>query len=184
MQHRGGRDKGGLMRDKKIEWKDTRFSFSVDYNYSLFVRNRYVFFWGTGSRWRKIINFASKFVRQNNICVVYIYGEPRGKFETFRNYIAKLKGNIIVICFEASCTDLEAIQEYEEWKKTKKAVGLIDKSGNLIDSYFTDLLFPKDNTQIREKKYQSWLTLFDKKDTEENKKLFNDFCKDNGLNIV
>lgn len=53
-----------------------------------------------------------------------------------------------------------------------------------IDSYFTDLLFPKDNTQIREKKYQCWLTLFDKKDTDENKKLFNDFCKDNGINIA
>ena len=126
------------MRGKKIEWKDTRFSYSVDYDYSLFVRNRCVFFWGTGAKWRKIINFASKFAKQNNVCVVYLYGEPRGKFETFKNYIAGLNGNIIVIDFEASCTDFEAIQKYEEWIKKKKTMGFIDKSGNLVDSYFIE----------------------------------------------
>lgn len=123
---------------KKIEWKDTRLSFSVDYDYSLFVRNRCVFFWGVGAKWRKIVNYAFKFTRQNNICVVYLYGEPRGKPDTFKNYIKSLSGNIIVINFKTSCADLEAIGRYEEWSGMKKTMGLIDRSGNLVNSYFSE----------------------------------------------
>lgn len=123
---------------KKIEWKDTRLSFSVDYDYSLFVRNRCVFFWGVGTKWRKIVNYAFKFTRQNNICVVYLYGEPRGKPDTFKNYIKSLSGNIIVINFKTSCADLEAIGRYEEWSGMKKTMGLIDRSGNLVNSYFSE----------------------------------------------
>lgn len=52
-----------------------------------------------------------------------------------------------------------------------------------IDNYMSDVIFNNSAERIKEKKYNCWLTLFDKKDNKENKELFDKFCKENNINI-
>lgn len=52
-----------------------------------------------------------------------------------------------------------------------------------IDNYMYDVIFNNSAERIREKKYNCWLILFDKKDTDLNKKQFEKFCFDNGITV-
>lgn len=50
-----------------------------------------------------------------------------------------------------------------------------------VDNYFNDILFTDNDTKRKQKKYQCWLTLFDKSDSPENQSLFLDFCKEHDI---
>ena len=52
-----------------------------------------------------------------------------------------------------------------------------------IDNYMSDVIFNNSAERIKEKKYNCWLTLFDKNDNKENERLFVEFCKENNINI-
>lgn len=129
---------------KDFEWKDTSFSFSLDYHYSLFIRNRCTFFWGLSNHWRKTLNYASKFADDWNVCVVYLYGKPKGKEETISSYIKSLPGNFIVIVFsEITSEQLSLItSEYPNWVKVMCSRGYLTKDGDLTKYY----LYQKEQT--------------------------------------
>lgn len=125
------------MKQKKIEWKDTKLDFCVDYNYSLFVRNRCVFFYGETSKWRKTLSYASNFVKPWNICVIYLYGEEKWREETFSKYINDFKGNLIVIRFDIDDNYLSIFSKYREWIKKKTSAGEI-KDGEFTKNYLAE----------------------------------------------
>ena len=50
-----------------------------------------------------------------------------------------------------------------------------------IDSYLSDIIFGQIPDKEKEKKYHYWLLLFDKQDSDENKKLFDEFCQKNNI---
>ena len=52
-----------------------------------------------------------------------------------------------------------------------------------IDNYMSDVIFNNSAERIREKKYNCWMVLFDKKDNKTNRKQFEKFCIDNGIHI-
>lgn len=125
-----------MSKSNRPEWKDTRLEYCVDYHYSLFIRNRCVFFYAEGSRFKRAVNFAAKFCKPNNICVVYVYGQARGGMKVLREYVSKQPKNIIVLCFsDITVDDLDAIGKYREWKKSSIGSGKILPSGELADWY-------------------------------------------------
>ena len=52
-----------------------------------------------------------------------------------------------------------------------------------IDNYMCDVMFHNSSEHNFSKKYQCWLTLFDKKDTAANQKKFKTFCTEHKINL-
>lgn len=112
------------MKKKPVEWKDTRFPFSTEYNYSLFVRNRCVFFYCLAKNVRKMINYAHNFVHPSNICVVYVYGSV--KPEAVQKLLDEKSGHILfLIASEISVEDIKTLAEYDKWLNVLKSQGLL-----------------------------------------------------------
>lgn len=113
-----------MKKSKPVEWKDTRFSFSKKYEYSLFVKNRCLFFHCLAKNVRKMINYAYNFARYYNICVIYVYGAVK------KNIVQKLldekKFHIILLAAsEFSSEDVKTIAEYDKWLNALKNQGLL-----------------------------------------------------------
>lgn len=52
-----------------------------------------------------------------------------------------------------------------------------------IDSYFNNLLFNTNQSNVASEKYQHWIALFDKTDTPTNQSLFIEFCQKNHIKL-
>lgn len=114
-------------KKKPVEWKDTKFPFSVDYNYSLFVKNRCVFFYSLAKNIKKNINYAANFTMQNNICVIYVYGNVNR--EKIYPLIAQYQGHILILVMPSvTADDFKPITEYNDWIKKLKSRGLADNN--------------------------------------------------------
>jgi len=111
------------VKNKEVEWKSTKLDICVNYEFNLFIRNRYVFFYAYASKYRKIINYAAKFTLPNNICIVYLYGEL--KAETIHNYISKIDGHICVVVVPISDSDTATIKEHQTLLLKLKSRGLL-----------------------------------------------------------
>ena len=100
---------------KAPEWKDTKFPFSIDYNYSLFVRNRCKFFYCFAKNIRKMINYAANFTSPNEICVIYVYGEP-AKIETVLKQISEQHWNMLIIIIPGILSEhIKSIETQCKW---------------------------------------------------------------------
>ncbi|MCM1577823.1 MAG: hypothetical protein NC078_03370, partial [Ruminococcus sp.] len=109
---------------KKPEWKDTKLPFCIEYNYSLFVRNRCVFFYCLARNIRKMLNFAEKFTSPSNICVIYVYGAV--KAETVRKLLSEKAGNILLLAAaKVSAEDISTIEEYQKWLDVLRSRGYL-----------------------------------------------------------
>ncbi len=109
---------------KPVEWKDTKMSISVNYEYSLFVRNRCTFFYCYAKNVRKMINYAENFACPYNICVIYVYGTV--KPETVLKHLSQKRGHILLLVApQIAADDIKTIAEYGEWLKTLKKQGLL-----------------------------------------------------------
>ena len=113
-----------MKKTKPVEWKDTRFPFSIEYNYSLFVRNRCVFFYCLAKNVRKMINYAHNFACPSNICVVYVYGAV--KSETVQKILNEKRWHILLLIVpEISVEDIKTLTEYDKWLDRLKKQGLL-----------------------------------------------------------
>lgn len=124
------------MKKPKVEWKDTSFIFSPKYKYSLFVRNRFVFFHAKSANVKKMINYANNFTCPNNICVIYVYGNI--KEETVKHLIAKCKNQIMLLIIPGiEKSDFEIIDRYEKWLSSLKSQGRLEitKEGEKKSEY-------------------------------------------------
>ncbi|MGN1118846.1 MAG: hypothetical protein ACI4Q4_00710 [Oscillospiraceae bacterium] len=111
------------MATKKVEWKDTKFPFSIDYDFSLFVRNRCVFFHSLSRNIRKMINYAANFTRPYQICVIYVYGTV--KADKIQNLLDNVPNNIMCLIASAiTSKDVNAIAEHRKWLDKLKSGGL------------------------------------------------------------
>ncbi len=110
------------MSAAKKEWKDTRFPFSVDYSYSLFVKKRCIFFYCLARNVRKMINYASDFAKPYNICIIYVYGEVKNS--TIHKALEN-KANQILLLISPNITakDIKTVSEYQEWLKKLQSQG-------------------------------------------------------------
>lgn len=113
-----------MKKSKPVEWKDTSFSFSKKYEYSLFVKNRCLFFHCLAKNVRKIINYAYHFAYYHNICVIYVYGAVKN------NIVQKLLDEkkfhiILLVASEFSSEDVKTISEYDKWLNALKNQGLL-----------------------------------------------------------
>jgi hypothetical protein len=109
---------------KQVEWKETNnFIFTPKYEYSLPIRNRYVFFWCLGKNYRKMLNYAENFTAPNNICCVYIYGDI-GKKETFEKFLGQKCGNILVLHLPDVDQEIEIADRFSKWLSDLKAQGM------------------------------------------------------------
>ena len=118
------------MKNKEVEWEDTSFPFSVDYNYPLAVKNRCVLFWGISKNWKKTLNFASKFCKPNKICISYIYGTEKINIATAKKYVEDLPKNLIVFIFsDITVSEMDALKSYQELLKKYKTAGLANDEG-------------------------------------------------------
>lgn len=108
------------MAAKTVEWKDTKFSWVNEQEYSLFTRNRYVFCYGTGQTYVKSINYAQNFTRPNNIVVLFIYGVPKN-MDTLRRKVNEAEHQLLLIQVPIDNEVIAAQEEYEalqvHWKK-------------------------------------------------------------------
>ena len=108
------------MKKKKVEWKDTKiYKFYPEYNYSLSVRNRFVFFWSLAKNFRKTINFASNFITPNKICIVYIFGEF--EIEKLKKYIKDKSIIIAHLAINHNVIDIEL--KFHNWLDTLERQG-------------------------------------------------------------
>lgn len=112
------------MAVKEVEWKETRFPFSIEYDFSLFVRNRCVFFHCLSRNIRKMINYAARISNSYQICVIYVYGAV--KTITVQNFLDKAPNNIMCLIASAvTAEDVEALDKHRQWlDKLKKQVSL------------------------------------------------------------
>lgn len=112
------------MRERSVEWKDTKFPFSINYKYSLFVRNRCVFFYCLSKNIRKMINYAEHFTHLAKICVIYIYGSVN--VEIIKRTLSQ-KAEHIMLLISPGITkeDTAVLKEYDDWMDKLKAQGLL-----------------------------------------------------------
>lgn len=111
------------MSKKEVEWKDTRFPFSIEYDFSLFVRNRCVFFHCLSRNIRKMINYAARLSNTYQICVIYVYGAV--KAATVQNVLDKSPNNIMcLIAPSVTAEDVKALDVHRQWLDKLKGLGL------------------------------------------------------------
>lgn len=125
-----------MSKSKHVEWRDTQLDYCVDYGYSLFVRNRCVFFYSEAKRWIKTLNFAANFMKPSNICIVFLYGEGKWREETFRKRLGEIKGNLIILHFDTIQNAwLSELADYKAWERKKRSNGYL-QDGKLAKSYY------------------------------------------------
>ncbi len=107
---------------KAVEWKDTRFEWCIERTFSLFVRNRCVFFHARGDKYLKTLNLAKRLCTPNVICVVYIYGDvPRE--ETLRAKVKEAQHQLVVILVPVERFVFADIDASDELKAQFKKAG-------------------------------------------------------------
>ena len=113
---------------KKIEWRDTAPPWLRTVNYSLLVRNRYVFYYAISGKHKKIINMAKALASPNHIGVVFIFG-IRPKKETIQKNLDECPFPLLVLLVDIS---MELIQEYDQVSKEKKRIEKITSAEELV----------------------------------------------------
>ncbi|MGN0619031.1 MAG: hypothetical protein ACI4J7_08420 [Ruminiclostridium sp.] len=112
------------MAVKEIEWKETRFPFSIEYDLSLFVRNRCVLFHCLSRNIRKTINYVARLSSPYQICVIYVYGAV--KAATVQSILDKAPNNIMCLIASAvTAEDLKALADHRKWLDNLKGRGLL-----------------------------------------------------------
>lgn len=102
-----------MKKAKKIEWKDTRLPFCVEYQYSLFTKNRCIFFYCLAKNARKMLNYAENFTHPSNICLIYVYGAVAEKVQEL---LSEKRGHIMMLVSEnISPEDIQAVSDYDKW---------------------------------------------------------------------
>lgn len=145
------------MKKKSVEWKDTRLPFSAEYSYSLFVRNRCVFFYCLARNVRKMINYAANFVHPAAICVIYVYGAV--KPETVKKQLAEKPWHILMLIASGiSSEDIEAVSEYRKWLEVLKKQGFlkITKQGVPKSKYSSVLVCTEYGNEPSERWYNQY----------------------------
>lgn len=128
---------GKSTRKKPIVWRETRPEYSADWNYSLIVRSRYSFF-GCESphNWKKALNFAAKFSAPNKICLLYIFGIPKGGIEAVRKAVKLFPGHIVCAVYaDIPESVFDALSAYEKERRELNGIGYLDGCGN-VTSFF------------------------------------------------
>ncbi len=119
------------MKRKPTEWRDTRPEYTAKRDYTLFVRNRYVFFGCASPRkWRAALNFAAEFAEESRICLLYIFGTPRGGIAALKKAVANFRGHIVCAVYPDVDGDLAAFDEYSALCKRLKKAGFINADTN------------------------------------------------------
>lgn len=133
------------MKRKLVEWRETRPEFTKKRALTLFVRNRYVFFGCASPRkWRAALNFAAEFAEESRICLLYVFGTPRGGISALAKAAASFPGHIVCAVYPDLDGDLAAIDEYFALCKKLKKEGFVDADNNETAVY----------SEMREKTYR------------------------------
>lgn len=93
-----------MAKQKPVEWKPTAEPWVIDREFSTFVKNRCIFFHARAAKWRKMFNFAAKFVAPNRIVVLYIYGAI--KRPTMEKMLNSVPHQLLVIVLPINSNDL------------------------------------------------------------------------------
>ena len=125
------------MKKKDVEWKETRPEYTKKWTYSLFVRNRCIFFGCESPRkWRKALNFAAKFAAPNKICILIVFGIPKGGIKAIEKALEIFPGYIACIIYdEITDDDFMVLEEYEMLRKKFLSIGLMSKDGEFSEYY-------------------------------------------------
>lgn len=119
------------MKRKSVEWRETRPEYTTKRDFTLFVRNRYAFFGCASPRkWRAALNFAANFAEENRICLLYVFGTPRGGISALKKAAASFSGHIVCAVYPDIDDDLTAIDKYSALCKRLKKEGFFDADNN------------------------------------------------------
>ena len=119
------------MKRKSVEWRETRPEYTTKRDFTLFVRNRYVFFGCASPRkWRAALKFAADFAEPNRICLLYIFGTPRGGISALIKAVASFPGHIVCAVYPDIDDELKAVDEYSALCKKLKSKGFVDADNN------------------------------------------------------
>lgn len=118
-------------RRKPVEWKNTAFEWCIERNYSLFVRNRCVFFHALACKYIKILNFAKMFCSPERVVVLYLYGKVKNE-ATFQKKISEAQYQLISIVLPVDDADLSAYDALMLERKKMAKAGLSES--DIIDS--------------------------------------------------
>ena len=125
------------MKKKEVEWKETRPEYTKKWTYSLLVRNRCIFF-GSESprRWKKALNFAAKFASPNKICILIVFGMPRGGIKSVKNALQTFPGNVVCVIYDGvTDDDFMVLDEHAAYKQKMLSAGLMSREGKLSENY-------------------------------------------------
>ncbi len=131
---------GKSTRKKPIVWRDTCPNYVLEQEFTLFTRNRYIFFGCENPRkWRGAMSFAASFSEENKICLLYIFGTPYGGFKALEKSVSEFPQHIVCAIYPDIPEDFFAvIKEYTAMIKHNRASGQVDKDGNFRDFYLND----------------------------------------------
>lgn len=120
---------------KSVVYEDTfEFELFLQYSYTLPQKYRLRLFQGRVEHYRKAINYADKFDEGNVINLVYMLGYgPR-----IRTYMEKTRSNLLVLCSDIPTELMAAYDEFIALKKKMIAWSMMDKEGNLTQSYLEE----------------------------------------------
>lgn len=127
-------------RKKPVEWKDTCPEYTTKRDFTLFVRNRYSFFGcKSSSKWRAALNFAANFAAPNRICLLYVFGMPRGGIRALKKAVTSFPHYVICAVYSNIPDDVfEALDNFSEFCKHLKASGNINSNKNLSAGYLEE----------------------------------------------
>lgn len=147
-----------LSFDKDKIYNSGKFDWCLDIEYPLTVKNRCVFFYSTADKYRAVLNESNYFGKDNNICVIFLYGKLNK--ESLFKYIKQINANLVIIhysspIFDDTLADMKQINKFVESFKKR---GMVDeKTGTLKNEYVERL---KKDSQITDElieKHQNWV---------------------------
>ena len=103
------------MNKKDKIYNSGKFDWCIDIDYPITITNRCVFFYGMADKYRKVLNDAEYFSQDNNICVVFLYGNCNDD-SIERELSKKLDSHIIVIHYDSKLFD-DGVKVISEWRK-------------------------------------------------------------------
>lgn len=112
-------------KSKPLEWKNTAFEWCIEREYSLFVRNRCVFFHALAGKYIKILNNAKRFCAPQRLIVIYLYGTIKNE-STLQRKINEADYQLLTIHIPVDNDDLVAYDTFVSLRNNMKSAGITE----------------------------------------------------------